>query len=198
MFRGAQDYERVRKAMEAHQNWVHITLTFEDHKTVSAYKRYKEGFLHWSVLRKRIIREFGPIRYIQTWERHKSGIPHCHLAVSNFYMYHEATGSSLTNWWRMLRQDAMATGFGRRGWLEPLRPGHHFGAYLTKLANELIGAGTKDQVPENAPPHFRRIRATQGLLSPPDKDPDLTGRLFFCPAGSIESLHAADAPEQDL
>lgn len=36
--------------------------------------------------------------------------------------------------------------------------------YLVKLARELTGSARKDQVPVDAPSHFRRLRASRGLL----------------------------------
>lgn len=74
---------------------------------------------------------------------------------------------------------AVAVGFGFRTWVEPLRPGAELtlAGYLTKLSRELTGAGFKDQVPVNAPPHFRRLRASRKLLPKPFHRKGWTGIL---------------------
>jgi hypothetical protein len=53
--------------------------------------------------------------------------------------------------------------------------------YLTKLGLELSGAARKGQTPVNAPRHFRRIRASRGMLPKRIKNPDITGQLFKIP-----------------
>jgi hypothetical protein len=68
--------------------------------------------------------------------------------------------------------------FGKISYCEAMKDGTRMAGYLTKLAKELTGAGVKHQVPVNAPRHFRRIRASIGLLPPRYKDPEITGRLI--------------------
>jgi hypothetical protein len=54
--------------------------------------------------------------------------------------------------------------------------------YLAKKAQELVGASTKpgDQIPYDAPRHFRRLRASRGCLPPVAKG-EYTGQLVFGP-----------------
>jgi hypothetical protein len=57
--------------------------------------------------------------------------------------------------------------------------------YLVKLARELVGADNKSQIPWDAPPHFRRLRATRGLLPPVHKS-GMCGYLVFTPADDCD------------
>jgi hypothetical protein len=141
------------------------------------------------MLRKRIIREFGEIEYIQTWERHQSGFPHVHLAIHSESIQEACTHRKRSNdddvfgylnFVDVLQRHAVECHFGPRGWLEPLKNKKAMAGYMVKLARELTGAKGKSQIPINAPPHFRRIRASRKLLPPVHRDPDITGVLRFC------------------
>jgi hypothetical protein len=68
-----------------------------------------------------------------------------------------------------------------------MREANAMAGYLVKLARELTGAAVKDQVPVNAPSHFRRLRASQGLLPPPYKNPEITGALHLEPLEAVEA-----------
>jgi hypothetical protein len=58
--------------------------------------------------------------------------------------------------------------------------------YLVKLTRELTGAGPKNQIPVNAPRHFRRLRASKGLLPPRKKNDHVTGALVKIPIDELE------------
>ncbi len=94
---------------------------------------------------------------------------------------------------------AMKAGYGKVMWLEPIYDRGGIAGYMQKLSDvligdkkreddrykkaaaELVGAAKKgfaqNQIPMEAPPHFRRLRASQGLLPPVKKDPEITGEL---------------------
>lgn len=57
-------------------------------------------------------------------------------------------------------------GFGKRVWVEIVDSREAVAAYLVKVAHEISAAAFKtgDQRPLGAPRHFRRIRASRGLL----------------------------------
>jgi len=87
-------------------------------------------------------------------------------------------------------------GFGFCKWLEPLRSQEAMAGYITKLGLELTGAHHKNQVPVNAPRHFRRIRASRGLLPKRTKDETITGQLFKVPAETVrEQFDGPPKPE---
>jgi len=181
LWKGAQDFARIRTAIESRDFWLHAVLTFPRRTPTPTAKTFRSCLDHWAKLRKRLTREHGPLDYIQTWEVHKDGFPHLHLAVSNIELYSLCIKSPKQNWRSYLEPHAVASGFGYIGWLEPLRNKAAMAGYLVKLARELTGGGKDYQVPVNAPRHFRRIRASRGLLPPPLKDPELTGRLHRSP-----------------
>lgn len=186
LWKGSQDFARIKEAMEAYDNWCHITLTYDPRKSLSLVRLFRVGVVLWAKLRKRMTRRFGKILYIQTWEIHRSQVPHVHLAVCNTELFAQADMDPVSNWKDVLQVMAHESGFGYIGWLERLRTRAAMAGYLTKLARELTGSGKEYQVPTNAPPHFRRLRASQGLLPKPLKDPELTGKLHFCPACVLE------------
>lgn len=133
-----------------------------------------------------MILKWGPIEYIQTWERHRSGWPHVNVLVSNGPLAKACAGWG----WVDVRRDwliheAVASGFGKVVYIKPMEDRLKMAGYLTKLAQELTGAGFKNQVPRNAPHHFRRLRASRGLLPKPYKDPDLTGALWHTTAACL-------------
>lgn len=69
---------------------------------------------------------------------------------------------------------AQAAGFGPIAWLELVDDPESVACYMAKVAREIGAtlwkrkAGGKDQRPMNAPPHFRRIRASRGMLPSAD------------------------------
>lgn len=65
-----------------------------------------------------------------------------------------------------MAEAAPASGFGRRVWVEVVDSSEAMAAYLVKVAEEFSRSAFKvgDQRPLGAPRHFRRMRASRGLL----------------------------------
>lgn len=157
-------------------------LTFAQSEWDNWRRQYREGGKCWSKLRLRLRRRYGKIPYIQTWERHQKGGLHVNVCVRNKEIF-ELASANRWSWRRqVLEPHAIASGFGMRTWVEPLRQGTSGGmaGYLLKLADELVGAPAKSQVPYDAPAHFRRLRASPGLL-PPVHQSIFSGQLNFFP-----------------
>jgi len=185
----------MRDAMLERQNWNHLCLTFDPKIENNPWKLFKLAFLHWSVLRKRLIYHYGDIKYIQCWEIHHSGLPHCHVALQNEKLFHTLSTDHIRNFHNYVREHAVASSFGENGTIEALRDKVAFAGYLNKLAAELTGNPSKAyQIPVNAPPNFRRIRASWRLLPPVIKNKDYTGELCgiddqgeICPLAELDS-----------
>jgi hypothetical protein len=160
LWKGAQDFARIKEGMEKFDYWSHVTLTFYQPPGADRIKLYREGVTKWAKLRKRLGREYGKFRYIQTWERHESGFPHVHLAVSNTKLFERAIGDPKHAFEQYLMLPAVECGFGQVGWLQQIYGRDGMAGYLTKLARELTGSGKDYQIPDNAPPRFRRLRAS--------------------------------------
>jgi hypothetical protein len=109
---------------------------------------------------------------------HQSGYPHVNVTISNRQIHAAAGREKDKNNPSWLSAAAEECGFGWKCHASPMRDGPGMAGYLTKLGLELAGAARKNQVPVNAPRHFRRIRASRGLLPQRFKDPDITGQLF--------------------
>lgn len=184
LWRGAQDFVRIREGMQKLDDWTYIVLTFYQPPGADMKKMYKDGMRKWSALRKRIIRSHGKFKYVQTWERHDSGFPHVNLAISNREMWLQAIGEPEANFREYLMLPAFECGFGQVGWMEKLKSKDQMAGYLVKLARELTGAGIKNQIPTNAPKHFRRIRASQHTLPAVYRSIDVTGVLRFISSGN--------------
>lgn len=168
-FKGAQDFVRVSEGILSRgDRWVYLVLTFDQRHETSEWDCYIAGLRRWQKLNQRLGRAYGRIEYVQTWEAHRSGFPHVNVVIRNDEIWKLCEGSGWRSWRQSLIAEAVECGFGRVAHVEPLRPDTGLGmaGYLTKLSRELTGAGVKNQVPVNAPPHFRRIRASQGLLPP--------------------------------
>lgn len=180
LWRGAQDFVRVQAAIKSRKSWAYLVLTYPHNDWPRKSDLYRAGVLHWSKLRKRLTRAYGRIEYIQTWEAHRSGYPHVNVLVHSDHLIRKVSANRQE--WRRdwLEPNAVESGFGFRTWVEVMRSQDAMAGYLVKLASELTGATVKGQVPVEAPRHFRRLRASRGLLPPPHKDPDLTGILHFC------------------
>lgn len=180
LFKGAQDFARIKEAIESRGHWLHIVLTYPTWLTSDVRQLYRDGLFHWAKLRKRTQRRFGDYKYIQVWEKTRNDYPHCHMAVSCEGLYKECNSDGILNFWELLRIPAVQCGFGKIGWCKPLRDAGLMAGYLCKLAREMTGSGKAYQIPVNAPRHFRRLRASSHLLPPPRKNPDITGALHFC------------------
>jgi hypothetical protein len=181
-WKGAQDFARIQEAIAKRTDWTYCVFTFAQSEWPSKTRLYRAGLGMWASLRKRLIRKWGKLAYIQTWEQHANGFPHVNVLIGCDAFYAAACDD-----WRVLRNDWLKSalvqcGFGYICWVEPMKDGDAMAGYLVKLARELTGAGHKNQTPTESPRHFRRIRASRGLLPPPHKDPDITGVLHKCDA----------------
>jgi len=179
-WKGDQDFARIKEGMAKLTHWCHFVLTYAPRRWPNKKDLFRFAVLHWSKLRKRLVREYGDIKYIQTWEVHRSGYPHVHIAISNVKIYEECENDAIRNFHRLMQQAAVECGFGEIGWLEPLRSTDAMAGYFVKLARELTGEKGNLQIPVQAHAHFRRLRASVRLLPPPIKNPDMTGLLHFC------------------
>lgn len=175
---GACDFARISQAMSEHDHWTYIVLTYPANDWPDKTALFRFGVVSWSRLRKRLIREYGDILYIQTWEIHASGYPHVNVCVSSEAIQNAAAGEHDKEYPKFLSSIARECGFGWKCYAEPMKDRERMAGYMTKLALELTGAARKNQIPVNAPRHFRRIRASRGLLPPRFKNDDYTGQLF--------------------
>lgn len=178
LFCGAVDFARISIALKKRRNWTYCVLTYPRFDYPNVEELFRAGKDHWNLLRKRIIKRWGEFKYIQTWEVHKSMYPHVNVTISNPGFYQAACDAPDYENAKFLQQQALASGFGKQCWAEPIRNADRMAGYLTKLGLELTGQAVKDQVPVNAPRHFRRIRASRGTLPPRTKNPEITGQLF--------------------
>jgi len=179
VWKGQQDYTRIKDALDSRDFWMHVTLTYPLHQYSDIKKLYSWGCVHWSKLRKRLHRRFGKFEYIQIWEVTRRDVPHCHMAVTSERLYSECGRDPINNFHRLIQEAAIECGFGKVGWCEKIRSRVGMSGYLLKLERELTGKAKGCQIPIDSPPHFRRLRASRGLLPPVLKDPDITGALRF-------------------
>jgi len=183
---GACDFARVTEAIELRNDWSYLVLTYpaRDWPRSRLHELFRFGVVAWSRLRKRLVRDMGPIAYIQTWEVHQSLYPHCNILIGNKNLQDRAKlyARGNTIWKREWLEPALVEcGFGSVSYLASMRNANAMAGYLVKLANELTGAAIKSQLPLNAPRHFRRLRASKGLLPPRAASPDYTGKIVRSP-----------------
>jgi len=172
----------VREALKKRKDWVYCVLTFvQPDNDQLRFQTYLKAGKCWDLLRKKLTWRYDSVAYIQTWERHQKGGCHANLVLGNGQICNQVEQD-----WKTWRREifiplAVASGFGPVAWVERCdEESGRLAGYLTKLAAELTDSGGKDQVPIDAPPHFRRIRASRGLL-PPKPDTELTGELALIP-----------------
>jgi len=189
-WKGAQDFARVAVALNRRPDWVYIVLTFPQAEWPNKWELYRRGVELWAKLRKRFVRRFGRMEYIQTWERHAKGGAHVNLVIANEDLFWRTCEDWRAIRRRWLRPTAMECGFGKVIWLKPMNTPDGLAGYFTKLSRELTGAGEKNQIPEDAPPHFRRIRSSAKTL-PPVYHSEYTGQLLQCPVESWEKWASA-------
>ena len=174
--------------MSARPWWLYVVLTFDPKGFPDQFAAFKEAGGCWNnSLREALRHRVGKVDYLQTWETTRGGWPHVNLILAGdgLRQFVEAQGVELVEhrgrargparrclfprgFRRWLRDAAVRAGFGPVSWCEVLAPGagDAMAGYLVKLAKELTGAQAKkgDQSPLHAPRHFRRIRASRGLL----------------------------------
>lgn len=178
---GACDFARISQALGEHGHWTYIVLTYPAKEWPDVARLFRFGLVSWARLRKRLIRQYGNILYIQTWEIHNSGYPHVNVVISSEPIQSAAAAEAKPDYPKFLSPLAKECGFGWKCYAEPMKSPDALAGYLTKLALELTGAARKNQIPINAPRHFRRIRASRGLLPKRFKNEDYTGQLFKMP-----------------
>jgi hypothetical protein len=182
LWKGAQDFVRCKEAIASRNGWTYVVLTFDPKNLEGKDEAFVRGKALWSKLRHSLTRRFGRVEYIQTWEAHKSGWPHVNVLIHNARI----NAMGWKKFRRVLKVLAVKAGFGKIIWVEPMKSGDAMAGYLVKLARELTGATVKDQVPVDAPAHFRRLRASRGLLPAPHKNPEITGELRFKRLEAVE------------
>lgn len=178
---GKCDFVRCLAAIEANEHWTNLVLTYPHRDWPRVGQLFRFGLVSWARFRKRIVREFGPMKYIQTWEVHRSGYPHVNVVVSNEWFHWRARVENVAFIREWLRPAVKECGFGKELFVTPVYNAAGMAGYLTKLARELTGASVKNQVPVNAPRHFRRLRASKGLLPKRFKTTEFTGRIIPTP-----------------
>lgn len=170
--------------------WVYLVLTFNPADFACGWDAYRDAQHRFHVLRQALRREYGTVEYLQTWERHVRGnvTPHVNVLLrapdlrralekGGVELRHDPRAGhgagrlcAFPRGWRRtwLQPRAQAAGFGLRVWAELVGDAAGMAAYLTKAAHDLGASRYKagDQTPIGAPPHFRRLRASRGLLPP--------------------------------
>jgi hypothetical protein len=182
-----EDYRRVERAASSADWWLYVVLTFDPAAWSDPWAAYAGASRLWDKrLRRRLEREWGKLAYLQTWERTRRGWPHVNLLIRSADLQEHVSKlqnkrrridqggngagrlAHWTPWRRWLAGVAPSCGFGRRVWVEIVDNGEAMAAYLVKVAHEFSSARFKvgDQRPLGAPRHFRRLRASRGLLPP--------------------------------
>lgn len=208
--RNAEDFDRVWRALKGEgptgavdpQDVVFLLNTGGGGDGLA--ERYRAIWRLSVAFRQRIERRWGKLRYVATVERHRSGEPH----VNNILVCPELAGllrlrehDDYPPAGRLYRRTvadlkAMAAGVGY-GWFvgtpEVARSVQDVAGYVLKLAStndlppEVIDGRTvgevvkMSQVPDVAPPHFRRLRASRGFLPPAPRSERWTGSLVMEP-----------------
>jgi len=119
------------------------------------------------------------------------------LIISNEEIYTQARSNRKRLKFDVLCPMAEAVGFGFWRWIDTMRDAGKTAHYMTKLAMELTGSVTKDQTPTNAPKHFRRLRASVGLLPKRFKDDTVTGMIIDDKAEFVANRFEIDFPPED-
>lgn len=186
--REAIDTWRIKQALEreveAHGLGALLwgVLTFDQRKYADLYKAFELLGRNWQSLRQAVERKFGAVLgHVSTVEAHRSGWPHLNviLVSPGLGAAMEAEPRKTLKWWK---SRAVSCGLGKVASLEAVRLPDKVAAYIAKLSTEVGGdEDGSGQVPVNAPPHFRRLRASQGFLPPPPKNPEWTGELVRAP-----------------
>jgi hypothetical protein len=194
--RAIEDIRRIQAGLAdiLPEDLVYLVLTWDQKQFGGDFATAYRGILRcWARMRKRLTRRWGPLRYVAVAERHASGFPHLNVIIANPDLGSACAGDGWkqirTGW---LRESLVECGFGPIAWLEPVRSKTWIAYYVAKLAGEI---GKASQVPIEAPPHFRRLRASQGLLPPPPPpSAELTGRFIKKSVREIDQSSYAQLP----
>lgn len=181
-WRAAQNFSRLKATLDTipRENMAFLVLTVDPKDYEDRWDAFSWLYVCWEKLRKRLQRWLGKDwKYVGTVETHRSGWPHLQVLLVGA-PWRACRGSGWRSVRRELRPRAMDCGFGKVVWLEPVRSRDAVAGYCVKLAGELDGVhdggeslkhvaeiAKYSQVPTNAPPNFRRLRASQKFLESP-------------------------------
>lgn len=192
-----RDYLRTKKAFDRYDSWAFCVLTldvkswkYRGKKNTDAYKVINHLL---EKLRRRMERKYGPVTYIRVIERTpKNSFPHVNFVfhcqgLFDLFPTDEAIGKWNKRW---LTGNAKGCGFGIKHTVDYARNKKMVASYLAKtglfsvIAKEI---SKQSQIPFDAPPGFRRLGATRGLLEPIKKQGNfICGELIKSPL-NIES-----------
>lgn len=169
--------------------WVYIVLTFARESFESVFEAYRGLYHCWDKLRSRFIRKWDRLEYISLAEQHRDGFPHLNVLVCNKALWKACSEEGWREVRKWLELNAVECGFGFRTWVEQVRSDEAIAGYFVKLCSEVVSKPKElDQTPTEAPPHFRRLRTSRGLLPKVYHNKGLTGKLV---QKSIEELQQA-------
>jgi len=200
---GRQAFVRIKQAMERRgEGWVYLVLgfrltpngspSFNPSSPEDAYRAMKDmGEKFRRLLKRRYaqVRRDGkyvqvqPFEYIEVVERHKSGYPHNNMLVWCPPLYELCKDGGWKEEQLRVRGLQVESGYGEHVSIEPVRNVNALASYFSKLVSHDVGAAAGEfsksyQVPDNAPVHFRRLRASRGTLpSPAESSGEWTGTL---------------------
>jgi hypothetical protein len=211
--RAALDFRRISEAVEDcdPEALVYCVLTFARTPGLDPYEAFEALFRSWRRLYFSMRRDWPGLRYVATVESHRSGHPHVNVLLDCRELADavRAHASAHPSWSRegcavhcgreLLGGHLARAGFGQRVWVEVPRTRDGIVGYTAKLARLASEAGKFCQVPMDAPPRFRRLRASRGFL-PPVRcrgSGEVTGRLVWSedgrPLRSTELARAWDS-----
>lgn len=205
------EHDRIEAGLSAaaQGSLAFLTLTFDRKRYATKEEAWRATGAAWKRLKDKLCYHYGErgrggrrarIRYVLTYEQHKTGWPHIHALVESQELMadmmqlgsYQATqrGREITiyRWTRkVLRPMLLSSGFGPIAHTEPPENLGGMAGYLVKIAAELTGSHAKqDQTPIRAPKGFRRLRATPGFLPSRKTANDWTGKLEKCKTETIE------------
>lgn len=193
---------RISRALEREEAplcFLVLTVDPKDWRdTTSAYIGLQRLF---QALIRDVRKDWGPTRYVNVIEQHGSRWPHLNVVLAGDIGLHVSYDAGSWNpddraprggtwqhapssWPSRSRLNEIATkaGFGIRIWVEPIRSKRATAMYIGKLSGEL---SKSNQVPLEAPTHFRRLRSSLRFLPAPDPS-DWTGILLFEPVPNLD------------
>lgn len=198
--------EAVERPHFKPEGWVYFVLTIDRHGTLSGLP-WKDEQTAYRELGKMTHRFLESLRRDQTrrgerrlkneWamvvEAHRSGWPHANLMVyapelaaelerERVALAQSGADDRTTRLMRgRMRALAVNAGWGTVSTAEQVRSRDALAGYLVKLAghfdNAVAEVAKLTQVPLNAPPRFRRLRAGKGFLPPKHKSDKVTGTM---------------------
>lgn len=202
-WRAAQNFSRVNTALLHFpaRDCLFLVLTLDrgawERQGKTRYDAFRELRERWRSLAKALQRRWGGYEYVSTVEVHRSGWPHLNVLLVSRWLAREArhrregegaVKSGPAHDW--LREHAIACGFGQQCSIERAGSRRALAGYVVKVAGsvEAAHAGAQvgevvkmSQVPEGAPPHFRRLRSSIRFLPKPYVYENVSGKLVQSP-----------------